>query len=617
MRNLAAHPLIIVGSGGSVTAGDLVLRLHQSFARLPAVVLTPYEFILKPGDDVSAVLLLSAGGGNPDIVNAARHASASNQPVLGGIIGRIGSPLASQLSDCRHAQRIELDLPVINDPLGVNSLVATMALLSRAYATVFGEGEMEVEVLALPKRVDGDALDRPFFDVLAAGWSSPAAHHFTSECNEAALGRALLTDYRNFAHGGYHALTQRSDKTTVVAFISPECHEVAAMTLELLPKDVPTIVIETAKEGSYGAIELLLLTSELISRVSTRAAAAESKQPSSATMTRELYEIDVLQHHRVSAQSGDRRRDRIDYWIQRKVGGAAWGSATPNERDTWRSEYEKWAALQRSVDVGGIVFDYDGTICEMDERFTRPSAAVAAALTRLVERGLFLGVASGRGRLLFDTIKALIPEEHWDRVAIGPHNGAFAMSLTDQYPERQRPTDLMREAGGILQASPLISALAKVSYGGELQVTVMETKPLPAGMLYRIVLEALATEPQVFAAVSAYSSGLTVDVIGGGASKRRVVDYLAERVASDLSTNRAQIFAIGDQGSLDGNDFALLSHSHSLSVHKVSSLFDQCWNLARPGRRGSRAFIDYLDAVVPREAGGNIFKFDLDSLESA
>jgi hypothetical protein len=61
----------------------------------------------------------------------------------------------------------------------------------------------------------------------------------------------------------------------------------------------------------------------------------------------------------------------------------------------------------------------------------------------------------------------------------------------------------------------------------------------------------------------------------------------------------------------------LLSHSHSLSVHKVSSLFDQCWNLARPGRRGSRAFIDYLEAVAPREAGGNIFRFDLDSLESA
>jgi hydroxymethylpyrimidine pyrophosphatase-like HAD family hydrolase len=616
VRNLAAHPLIIVGSGGSVTAGDLVLRLHQSFARLPAVVLTPYEFILKPGDDVSAVLLLSAGGGNPDIVNAARHASASNHPVLGGVIGRVGSPLASQLSDCRHAQRIELDLPVINDPLGVNSLVATMALLSRAYATVFGEREMDVEVLALPKRVDGDALDRPFFDVLAAGWSSPAAHHFTSECNEAALGRALLTDYRNFAHGGYHALTQRSDRTTVVAFISPECHEVAAMTLDLLPKDVPTIVIETAKEGSEGAIELLLLTSELISRVSARAA-IESKQSPVATMTRELYEIDVLQHHRASTQSGDRRRDRIDHWIQRKVGGAAWGSATADERDTWRGEYEKWAALQRAVNVGGIVFDYDGTICEMDERFTRPSAAVAAALTRLVESGLSLGVASGRGRLLFDTIKALIPEEHWDSVAIGPHNGSFVMSLADPYPEDRRPTDLMREVARILQASPLISALAKVSYGGELQVTVMETKPLPAGMLHRIVLEALATEPEVFAAVSAYSSGLTVDVIGGGASKRRVVDYLAERMASDPATTRPQVFAIGDQGSLDGNDFALLSHSHSLSVHKVSSLFDQCWNLARPGRRGSRAFIDYLEAVAPREAGGKIFRFDLDSLESA
>jgi fructoselysine-6-P-deglycase FrlB-like protein len=191
VRNLAAHPLIIVGSGGSVTAGDLVLRLHQSFARLPAVVLTPYEFILKPGDDVSAVLLLSAGGGNPDIVNAARHASASNHPVLGGVIGRVGSPLASQLSDCRHAQRIELDLPVINDPLGVNSLVATMALLSRAYATVFGEREMDVEVLALPKRVDGDALDRFSMYLRPDGALQPRTTSHRNAMKPRSAGRCL------------------------------------------------------------------------------------------------------------------------------------------------------------------------------------------------------------------------------------------------------------------------------------------------------------------------------------------------------------------------------------------------------------------------------------------
>jgi hydroxymethylpyrimidine pyrophosphatase-like HAD family hydrolase/fructoselysine-6-P-deglycase FrlB-like protein len=615
VRILVAHPLIVVASGGSVTAGDFVVRLHQSFARLPAVVLTPYEFILRPGDDVSGVLLLSAGGSNPDIVNAARHASEASHPVLSAIIGRAGSPLGSQMRDCRHAERVELDLPVMNDPLGVNSLLATVTLLSRAYASVFSEREIDVEIPTLSKRLEGAELGRPRFDVLAAGWSSPAAHHFTSECNEAALGAAWFTDYRNFAHGGYHALAQRSDETAVVAFVSPECHEVAAMTLELLPKSVPTVVVETTKEGSSGAIELLLLASQLVGAVSARAD-VDSDQPSVATFARELYDMDISRH-RVSASRETRRQRRIDHWIERKVGGAAWGSATDDERTGWRREYEKWASLQRAANVGGVVFDYDGTICERDERFSRPGVAIAAALTRLVELGLTLGVASGRGRLLVDALKSLIPEKHWDRVSVGPYNGSLVMSLAEPFPERQHPVALMREVGKILQASPLISALAKVSYAGELQVTAIEVKPLPAGMLRRIVLEALAGEPEVLDSVSAQSSGLTVDVIGRGASKRRVVDHLAAQMRSDSPADQRQVFAIGDQGSLDGNDFTLLSHSHSLSVHKVSSRFDQCWNLARPGRRGSVAFIDYLDAVVPREDGGNTFAFDVDSLESA
>lgn len=616
VRGLAVHPLIVVASGGSVTAGDFIVRLHQSFARLPAVVLTPYEFLLQPGDDVSGVLLLSAGGGNPDIVNAARHASDGNHPVFGAVIGRAGSPLASRMGDSRHSQRIELDLPVTNDPLGVNSLVATITLLNRAYASVFGGIELEVELPGQRKMREGSELDRRVFDVLAAGWSSPAAHHFTSECNEAALGAALLTDYRNFAHGAYHALTQRSGDTTVVAFISPECREVATKTVDLLPSNAPRIVVETTKEGSAGAIELLLLASELIGQFPVRPDDTLARLPV-ATATRELYTLDVSQYHTVAPHGDTRRRQRIDLWIERKVGGAAWGSASDDVRNRWREEYEKWASLQRAADVGAIVFDYDGTVCEADERFHRPSAAIALALTRVLEMGLRLGVASGRGHLLFDALRPLLAERYWERVAVGPYNGAQVMTLADTLPERVRPLDLMREAGRILKASPLLSAVANVSYAGEMQVTLIEAKALPAGTLRRMVLESLAVEPEVFDAVTVQATGLTVDVIARGASKRRVVDHLAAQMQSDSSSDMPQVFAIGDQGSLEGNDFSLLSHKHSLSVHRVSSLFDRCWNLARPGRRGSAAFIDYLDSIVPRELEGSRFVFDIDSLESA
>ena len=592
------------------------MRLHQSFARLPAIVLTPYEFILRPADDVCGVLLLSAGGGNPDIVNAARHAAEASHPVVGAIIGRSGSPLGAQMRDCRHAQRVELELPVEKDPLGMNSLLATVALLNRAYSEAFAQGELEVEVPPPKAAVKGQALERSVFDVIAAGWSTPAARHFASECNEAALGAALLTDYRNFAHGAYHALTQRPGETTVVAFISPDCRELATKTLELLPESVSRVVIETAKDGGGGAIELLLRASELIGQFPVPSDDKSAQLPVT-TATRELYSLDVSQYHDRLSHEETRRRERIDLWIERKVGSAAWGTATEDLIDQWRGEYEKWASVQRGVNVGAVVFDYDGTICEADERSTRPSVAMGAALTRMLDMGVILGVASGRGHLIFDALRPLLPEKHWEHVAVGPYNGALVMTLADALPERCHPLELMHQVARILEASPIITAFSKLSYAGEMQVTLVEAVPLPVGTLRRMTLEILAVEPELFDAVTVQATGLTVDVIARGASKRRVVDHLAAQLKSDSAADMPQVFAIGDQGSIEGNDFSLLSHRHSLSVHKVSSLFDRCWNVARPGRRGSVAFMDYLAAIVPRELEGSAFAFDIDSLELA
>ena len=598
----------MVGSGGSVTAADFIVRLHHSFARLPALVLTPYEFILRSGDELSAVLLLSAGGGNPDIVNAARHASEAAYPAVASIIGRARSPLATQLSQFRHAQSLELELPVSEDPLGANSLLATVTLLSRAYSSVFTSDLEKVEPPTLSKEIEGPALDSAVFCVLAAGWTTPAALHLTSESNEAGLGIATVTDYRNFAHGGHHVLARRGDESTVVAFIDPDCRDIATATLDLLPGNVRTVRIETEKRESSAAIELLMLSMELVERITAQAQGDRGQRPVTA-FGKNLYQLDISKHHRSNKVH---RSDRIDLWIQRKVGGAVWARAGEDDRNAWRGEYEKWASLQRVTNVGGIVFDYDGTICEIDERYSGPGTAIAAALTGILERGIPLGVASGRGRSVVKALQAVLPETHWKNVTVGPYNGGLLTSLADPYPTNLRSTELMSETGKILKASPLITALANISYSGPHQVTLVEKKPFPPGVLRRMVVEILA-ERDILESVSVQSSGLAVDIIENGASKRRVVDHLARQ----LGDSSQAVFSIGDQGAFGGNDFTLLADSHSLSVYRVSARFDQCWNLARPGRRGSVAFIDYLDAIVPREGSSGMFVFDIDSLESA
>jgi len=54
---------------------------------------------------------------------------------------------------------------------------------------------------------------------------------------------------------------------------------------------------------------------------------------------------------------------------------------------------------------------------------------------------------------------------------------------------------------------------------------------------------------------------------------------------------------IGDRGAFPGNDYALLSMPHSLSVDRVSADPDTCWNLAPSGMTGSDAALLYLSAL--------------------
>jgi hypothetical protein len=295
VHKLAPHPLIVVGSGGSITCADFIVRLHQSHTLQPAVILTPYEFVLRADDDASAVLLLSAGGGNPDIVNAARYACAKKYPVVAAIIGRSGSPLAARMHDCRNGNTIELMLPVSQDPLGANSLLATVTLLSRAYARGFNTSYAAFDTPKLPDEIAGAPLDNPVFCVLAAGWTFPAALHLTSEANEAGLSTATVTDYRNFVHGGHHVLARRGNESTVVAFVDPDCRPVAAATLALLPDEVQTIVIETKKHGSSAAVELLMLSMQLVERITSQAVGERGQRPVTK-FGKNLYQLDISQY---------------------------------------------------------------------------------------------------------------------------------------------------------------------------------------------------------------------------------------------------------------------------------------------------------------------------------
>lgn len=602
VRAIASRPLIVIGSGGSVTACHLLAKLHAEHARQPVRVTTPYEFSLQPPDGTSSVLLLSAGGANRDILRAAEKASTESYESVCAIVAKGASPLGRMLAELPHTLTAGFDVPFGKDGfLAVNSLLATSVLVARAYASVF-ENRWIRPTLPRIQESNISAALRPSLVVLAAGWSWPAALDLESKFNEAGLGTVVCTDHRNFAHGRHHGLARRAATSGVVALSTPDCRNIADRTLRLIPKSIPRLHLVTESAGAAGTIDLIGQVFHLVDAVADRVG-VDPGRPTVAEFGRRLYGL-ASQRHRSALPL-------IDVWIQRKVSCNVWCAASEEQREGWRGAYSTWAALIASSRFSGVALDYDGTLCESYERAGSPRASVVKALAGVLAGGLRLGIATGRGDSVLDALRTSVPKKYHSDVVVGLYNGAIIGSLEDveqRLAESQRlARSGLSQVAATLEESALLSSIADVRQR-HTQLTITERRPLPTGFLYRHIVETLSRNPEAIESCTVHESGHSVDVIPQGVSKLAVVEALQRNGGLGVLT-------IGDQGQFRGNDYAFLSRPESLSVERVSTALDRCWNLATAGSRGTAALTRYLEVLQPSGSSGH--RLDLKRLEES
>src|SRR5262249_50331691 len=72
VRTAGLSPLRAVGSGGSLTVAHALASFHQKFTGRLAAVATPLEASAEPLDPAVATWLVSASGGNVDILAGAK-----------------------------------------------------------------------------------------------------------------------------------------------------------------------------------------------------------------------------------------------------------------------------------------------------------------------------------------------------------------------------------------------------------------------------------------------------------------------------------------------------------------------------------------------------------------
>ena len=599
IRTASVAPLRAVGSGGSLTGAHALAHLHQRYTGRLASIATPLEAVGESLEATTGTWLLSAGGSNVDIVEATRRIIFREPRQLAVLCGRDPSPLATL---CRQHQFVDLLLyspPTGKDGfLATNSLLAVVALLTRAYTNEFRSADYwqgvvdYIEPLLHNKSPEVEAWHAATARiwkqsttlVLHGPSTQVGAVDLESKFTEAALGHIKIADYRNFAHGRHHWLAKRSDTSAVLAFITDEDRVLADHTLDLMPANV-----SKARLVFHGDPTMTGLASLLAALRITGWAGVERHidpgRPGVPTFGRRLYRLRVRGERRPRTSRQLTRRDAAA--IARKAGVECDSLAASGDLAHWRAALATFLDRLRSAEFAGVVLDYDGTLVDTRCRFMPVSATIAGEIVRLVEAGAYVAIASGRGVSVRRDLRKQLPPAIWPSILVGYYNGAEIAPLdNDDVPNRCGPlcASLRPVATALSRRPDLASCVHRQDR--PFQITLEAHRTVPTDRLWEFVREVVASVGAP--SVTITQSGHSIDILGSGVSKKNVVAQVREVVGD------APVLAIGDRGRWPGNDYDLLREAFALSVDEISRDPNTCWHVGEPGQRGPPVTLDYL-----------------------
>lgn len=591
-----AHPMLMVGSGGSFSVARYAADLHEFSTGQLARAVTPLEVISKEKQNCGLVCF-SASGRNHDIIAAFREAAMQEVEPLTALVLSAHSPLEKLGTRFRYTDIVNMKHRLFADGfLAVASLVGISILLTRAYRAVFGQPEQGIpnDIAELIHQVTSflkleeigiaanDAMEgREYVSVLYSPKLAVAAVDLESRFVEAALGSLHVADLRNFAHGRHFWMARNAKKTGVLALISEEQRELGDRTLSLLPKELKVLPI-WFRGPSYVQGFAGLIVSLFIAGSAAQLAGVDPARPGVPVFGRRLYHLKAKQKR---ASQGDLNRSAA---LRRK--GARVDDIC------WTACYEQALKKFNSSRYEALVVDYDGTLCDARERAKPLRPEVTDELKRLVEKGAVIGLATGRGPSAGKELRASLPSELHCRILVGYYNGADVRTLTDE------EDPIVENAS---EKNPLVVALAKdpVLDGMVRSNTVQITTGVKRGEAVengveqvRLIMHELGVDGNIV------TSAHSIDVCLAGQSKE---DLLGE-MRSVFDLGNGPILRIGDRGRPPGNDWKLLDNPHGLSVDKVSSHAEHCWCLSPAGVKGVQAAVYYLKRLDWTARGGCI-----------
>jgi hydroxymethylpyrimidine pyrophosphatase-like HAD family hydrolase len=603
-----SFPLVAIGSGGSLTAAHFITCLHRRYTGQLASTATPFEVISEQLDRRTSMWLLSAGGGNVDI-NVAFDALVRREHAQVGVIcGRPESPLVAKACQHDYVDLFDFALPVGKDGfLATNSLLAFCVLIARAYAEVYNEidGNLEPNSVGLA----GDVLLRwqeavdPLWaretTVILHGIASrTGAIDLESKFTEAAIGSLQIADYRNFAHGRHHWLAKRGKSSAILAFTTPEDRDLADKTLALIPDDIPVARIDLV--GNHIAISLASLVAAIhITGWAGISRGIDPGRPGVPLFGRKLYHLPFPKTKK--DLTAIPIEDAVA--IERKTGVSIKRLLERGDLPQWRSALSTFKENLKSTTFFAVVFDYDGTLVDTRVRDFPPIREIVVELIRMIEAGLTIGIATGRGASVRRDLQSCLPRILWGRVIVGYYNGADIAFLNDDaHPDGEPESgEELIQIARALRSHPELGEIA-IQEDRRWQITLKPRQAIPENRLWDISNEVIQLHG--LSDIHIVRSSHSIDILAPGVTKRSVIQYINKTSGQG---DGAGILKVGDRGCWPGNDFELLREPYSLSVDELSAEPSTCWNLAPRGQRGVQATLNYCRALkgIPGD-GANI-----------
>lgn len=231
----------------------------------------------------------------------------------------------------------------------------------------------------------------------------PVAIDIESRFSEAALGSIKLSDLRNFPHGRHHWIAKNESTSAVLAISSGASRHPVRSTLKLIPPSVPRVVLALVGDPLLGPIAGIFVTMR-IAEVAGAHKGLDPGRPGAPRFGSQPYRLST-------ALGPASEKSQYLQAIRRKFHQPIHLVRTSPLYDTWREHLAIFFVRHICIADPSIIFDDDGTLVDVADRFDHPKQEIREQLLRLLNAGVKIGIATGRDKSVRRDLRQVIPRK--------------------------------------------------------------------------------------------------------------------------------------------------------------------------------------------------------------